>query len=326
MAGVSVVAGIDVDPACKFPFEKNNAAKFIHRDVYEVGAEELLGIFPRSSSRILVGCAPCQPFSRYARGNRTKDRQKWGLLNHFSRLVTAVRPAVVSMENVPELQSEDIFRGFVRHLQTTGYSVSYSNIFCPDYGVPQRRTRLVLLASLFGSIELEPPTHSEQRHRTVRQAISGLAPIWAGQVSRKDPLHRSSRLTVINLQRIQHSSPGGCWRDWPQSLVARCHSLESGKTYPGVYGRMEWDKPAPTITTQFFGYGNGRFGHPSQDRAISLREGAILQSFPSGYEFFPPSASLSFAALGRLIGNAVPVRLGEIIGNAIVKHVEAFGQ
>jgi DNA (cytosine-5)-methyltransferase 1 len=324
-AGVPVVAGIDVDPICKFPFEKNNCAKFIHRDVSEVSAEEVAKLFPPSNSRVLVGCAPCSPFSRYARGNRTNDQQRWGLLSHFARLVTAIRPEIVSMENVPELHSEGIFRDFVNQLRTAGYKVNFSNVFCPDYGVPQQRTRLVLLASLYGSLEIGPPTHLG-RYRTVREAISGLPRIRAGRTSLMDPLHRSSRLTGINLQRIQHSRPGGCWRDWPEQLVAKCHSLESGKTYPSVYGRMEWDKPAPTITTQFFGYGNGRFGHPTQDRAISLREGAILQSFPPGYKFFPPSAPLSFAALGRLIGNAVPVRLGEIIGRAIVKHVETCGQ
>jgi len=228
------------------------------------------------------------------------------------------------MENVPELDREKIFQAFVRQLEAQGYTVSHSRIFCPDYGVPQQRTRLVLLASLRGRLNLSLPTLSQENHPTVRSAISSLSPIQAGQVSRKDPLHRSSALTDINLKRIRNSRPGGCWRDWPLGLIAKCHNLESGKTYPGVYGRMEWDKPAPTITTQFFGYGNGRFGHPTQNRAISLREGAILQSFPADYIFHPQSTRVSFATLGRLIGNAVPVRLGEVIGEAILEHLEAL--
>ena len=188
--------------------------------------------------------------------------------------------------------------------------------------LPQQRTRLVLLASLLGPLELGVPTHSPERHRTVRQTISRLKPVRAGEQSTKDPLHRSSRLTDTNLKRIKQSRPGGCWRDWPVDLVAECHAKKSGATYPSVYGRMEWDRPSPTITTQFFGYGNGRFGHPSQDRAISLREGALLQSFPMEYQFSSPSSKLSFATIGRLIGNAVPVRLGEVIGKAIMEHLE----
>ena len=105
---------------------------------------------------------------------------------------------------------------------------------------------------------------------------------------------------------MKASGPGGTWRDWPKSLVADCHKGESGKTYPSVYGRMEWDKPAPTMTTQCFGFGNGRFGHPVQDRAISLREAAILQSFPRSYKFVSPKGKVEFIHIGRLIGNAVP--------------------
>ena len=321
-AGLPVVAGVDLDPVCKFPFEHNNAAQFVLQDVATMIAGDLERLFPSNGYRVLIGCAPCQPFSRYARGNRVVDQERWGLLGHFARLVESTRPAIVSMENVPELQAEAIFRDFVTRLEATGYAVSYRNVFCPDYGVPQQRTRLVLLASLLGPLELGVPTHSPERHRTVRQTISRLKPVRAGEQSTKDPLHRSSRLTDTNLKRIKHSRPGGCWRDWPVDLVAECHAKKSGATYPSVYGRMEWDRPSPTITTQFFGYGNGRFGHPSQDRAISLREGALLQSFPMEYQFSSPSSKLSFATIGRLIGNAVPVRLGEVIGKAIMEHLE----
>ena len=123
------------------------------------------------------------------------------------------------------------------------------------------------------------------------------------------------------MKRIKQSVPGGTWRDWPVNLRAKCHRDKSGETYPSVYGRMEWDKPAPTITTQYFGFGNGRFGHPEQDRAISLREGALLQSFPKSYQFVKPGEKLSIDAVGRMVGNAVPVRLGEAIGRTIGQHL-----
>jgi DNA (cytosine-5)-methyltransferase 1 len=324
-AGVPVAAGVDLDPICQYPFETNNQAKFINRDVADLQANDLLELFPPVGARILVGCAPCQSFSRYSRSSRRVTTQKWELLNHFSRLVQAVQPDVVSMENVPELRQDPLFEQFVGQLRAKGYDVTHSVVSCSDYGVPQRRSRLVLLASLAGPISLGPPIHRAERHRTVRQAISHLPKLEAGGRNRRDPLHRASNLTNINRERIQHSKAGGCWSDWPAHLVSRCHRASSGKTYPSVYGRMEWDKPAPTITTQFFGYGNGRFGHPSQDRAISLREGATLQSFPDDYQFLPPSVEWSFATLGRLIGNAVPVGLGEAIGAAIRQHLEVRG-
>ena len=158
---------------------------------------------------------------------------------------------------------------------------------------------------------------------TVRDAIQGLDGIEAGGASDSDPMHKSSKLSQMNLDRIRNSTPGGTWRDWDDSLRAACHSRESGRTYPSVYGRMEWDRPAPTITTQFHGFGNGRFGHPAQDRAISLREGALLQTFPKDYSFVPDGDPVCIASVARLIGNAVPVSLGEGIGRSIVAHLQA---
>ena len=158
---------------------------------------------------------------------------------------------------------------------------------------------------------------------TVRQVIGALPPIQAGESHPDDELHMAPSLSALNLSRIKASRPGGTWRDWPSELQAACHQKSTGATYPSVYGRMEWDRPAPTITTQCFGYGNGRFGHPEQDRAISLREAAMLQTFPETYAFSPAGAPIKFNRMGRLIGNAVPVRLGEVIAKSLVKHVQA---
>jgi DNA (cytosine-5)-methyltransferase 1 len=136
-------------------------------------------------------------------------------------------------------------------------------------------------------------------------------------------LHQSCELSELNLKRIRASKPGGTWRDWDTELVAACHRRATGKTYPGVYGRMVWDEPAPTMTTQYFAFGSGRFGHPSQARGISLREGAILQSFPRGYKFVKRGQPIFRKTVGRLIGNAVPVKLGEAIGKSILSHVRS---
>ena len=130
----------------------------------------------------------------------------------------------------------------------------------------------------------------------------------------------------MNLQRIKASVPGGTWRDWPEELVAPCHLEESGNTYASVYGRMKWDELSPTITTQCYGFGNGRFGHPDtkQNRAISLREAARLQTFPDAYEFLHPDDPHYTTVIGRLIGNAVPIQLARVIARSIKHHLETY--
>lgn len=324
-AGISVVAGYDMDGTCRYAYEHNNEpSKFYEKSILDIRGRDLAPHYPPEDVRILVGCAPCQPFSRYAQGRRGADDAKWTLLNEFARLICESKPDIVSMENVPELAYHAVFDKFLDVLQSEGFHFVDDEkrrvIYCPDYGLAQQRSRLVIMASRFGPIQLPPPTHVGH-HRTVRDTLAKLPPLEAGQIDKRDPLHRCSRLSDRNLRRIRNSIPGGTWRDWPQDLVANCHKKETGKYYSAVYGRMTLDDPSPTITTQFYGFGNGRFGHPTQDRALSLREGAILQSFPRKYEFAPPDAEYSFATIGRMIGNAVPVRLGRLVGCAIRQHL-----
>ncbi len=323
-AGVKVVAGIDIDEKCRFAFERNNQATFIHKGVHEITADEILALYPKQSCRILVGCAPCQPFSKHTQKERNRQsKEDWGLLYHFLRLIKETKPIVVSMENVPDIMKQKVFSDFVSELSIAGYNVDWSSVFCPDYGIPQSRTRLVLLASQLGKINLVPPTSKPNEYKTVRMAIGRLEAIDAGEASTKDRLHRAAALTDINLRRIRESKPGGTWRDWDRNLRVPCHRRSSGRTYPSVYSRMEWDKPSPTITTQFYNYGTGRFGHPEQHRAISVREAALLQTFPKGYKFVEPESVFRFKELGAHIGNAVPVRLAKIIGMSIIKHIES---
>lgn len=320
-AGIPVVAGADLDDACRYPYETNNGGKFHAMDVAEITAAELGSWFGDAKVRVLAGCAPCQPFSTYSQRYETVGTERWGLLNHFARLIGEVSPEIVTMENVPTVTKHSVFEDFVLTLKQSGYQVWFDVINCADYGLPQRRRRTVLLASKFGRIELPRPV--ETQRRTVADAIKSLPIIRHGSRNVDDPLHTSSRLSDLNYLRIQSSKPGGTWRDWPSYLVAKCHTKKSGKTYSGVYGRMRYEEPAPTLTTQFYGFGNGRFGHPTQARALSLREGALLQGFPKDYKFSPQDEPIQFKALGRLIGNAVPVDLGRVIGQAIKAHVQA---
>ncbi|MGB7441197.1 MAG: DNA cytosine methyltransferase [Coleofasciculaceae cyanobacterium] len=323
--GVRVIAGVDIEPQCRFPYEKNNNSIFIERDVNRLTGKELADIFCNSKLRLLAGCAPCQPFSTYSRkGSRVSNDTKWGLVSDFGRLVGETQPDFVTMENVPQLLEHKVFKDFIEDLK--GYDIWHSVVDCVRYGVPQTRRRLVLIASRLGKIELLPPNVSKNHSATVRQAISNLPALTAGRSDQNDPLHTSSSLSELNLRRIKASKPGGTWRDWDESLLAQCHRKKSGQTYPSVYGRMEWDAPSPTITTQCFGYGNGRFGHPEQDRAISLREAAILQTFPEDYCFLAPGEQVRFSKLGRLIGNAVPVRIGEVIAESLLAHLQKCNQ
>lgn len=321
-AGMNVVAGFDIDPTCQFTYEHNNAVEYNIRNIRNVTGEELAAIYDEDVTRILVGCAPCQPFSqmRFKLKDANEHDEKYDLLLEFGRLIEETHPVVISMENVPQIRETDVYQRFLSTLQRNHYYIDARVIFCPDYGIPQTRRRFVLIGSLLGPINIIEPTHD--RHDVhVRDFIENLPQIEAGEVDPIDPMHRSASLSELNLQRIRASIPGGTWRDWPEELRCACHKKESGKTYSSVYGRMTWDQIGPTITTQFYNYGTGRYGHPVQDRALSLREGALLQTFPIDYNFINPDANFVFSDIARHIGNAVPVRLGEVIGITIIRHL-----
>ena len=273
-AGIPVVAGIDIDGSCEYAYIRNNHSQFVKKSIDEVTGKEVRALLRGADVKVLVGCAPCQPFSSYQKDKKHRSNHKdWKLLYQFSRLVKEVKPHIVSMENVPELQKEKVFLDFVNTLKEEHYVVNYDVVNVADYGVPQRRKRLILLASKRKEIKIPTPTH--ERYVTVRDAIGNLPKAKAGEADKDDALHIAPALSILNLQRIRNSLPGGTWRDWPEELKLKCHKSEKGQTYASVYGRMRWDDPSPTITTQFIGYCAGRFGHRDQDRALTLREGAI---------------------------------------------------
>jgi len=326
--GLDVVAGIDNDSVCRFGYEYNNRAIFIGKDILDISANDVNGLFgaQKEMIRVLAGCAPCQPFSKLNQ-KKVTDKQLEPL-GKFAQLIEEVAPDVVSMENVSGLANTKkypIFQTFIDTLERNGYKYKYEIVDVSEYGVPQNRKRLVLLASKFGDIQLIKRTHKGKKI-TVRDVIGDLEPIKHGETSAKDPLHRSRRLSPLNLKRIKATPhDGGNSDSWSDNLILKCHKKETGKTYSHtVYGRMRWDKPAPTMTTQCIGLGNGRFGHPEQDRAISLREAALFQTFSKGYRFMDPNSQFIVGHIAKFIGNAVPVRLGSVIGKSIKVHCEQY--
>jgi DNA (cytosine-5)-methyltransferase 1 len=324
-AGCKILAGFDLDHTCQYAYETNNEATFIYRDITKVTKRDIKPLYSKRAIKVLAGCAPCQPFSSYAFKNKKKDPNKYDLLYEFGRLVKEVKPDIVTMENVPALlkfKLKPVFPDFVKTLEDEGYHVDYKVVYCPDYGIPQTRKRLVLLASKLGDIHLMERTHTKKTYETVRRTIETLPPIVAGGCSPTDALHRCAALTPKNMQRMQATPYGGSWKDWPEELRLECHKRKEGSSFGSVYGRMRWDEPAPTMTTQCTGFGNGRFAHPVQDRAISAREAALIQTFPLNYRFFENEQAISLTSAARYIGNAVPPRLGEVIGNSIVNHLK----
>lgn len=321
-----VIAGFDIDKSCKYSFEANNQAPFYADDLSVVSSDKIKSIYPKNKIKILVGCAPCQAFSTYSQ--KYKDNDKWKMLYTFSRIIKDIKPEVVSMENVPNLKNYKnghVLKDFTKTLLKNGYFYNWYIVDSSDYGIPQKRRRLILLASKLGDIELLK-ANTELTKISVRDAISHLPSILDGQKNDEDLMHRSRKLSPINKKRIKATPEGGSWKDWPEDLILDCHKKESGKSFGSVYGRMSWDDIAPTMTTQCTGYGNGRFGHPDQDRAISLREAAIFQSFPTDYKFYKSVEDFSSTRIEKQIGNAVPVKLGQVIAKSIRKHLKDYAK
>lgn len=319
-AGIKVKAGLDSDSSCKYAYEKNIQAEFIEADIANYDLNKLHTYYSENSIKVLVGCAPCQPFSSHTHKTK-KDRQsdqRWNLIDYFAKATEILKPDFISMENVRGLIKTDIFQIFVEKLESLGYCITYKIVFCPHYGIPQNRYRLVLTGGLNTTLAIPKPTHTNDQYTTVKDAIGNLPKIQAGETSVEDAFHKAKGMREINIKRIQQSKPGGTWRDWDKELLPNCYRKDSGQTYTSVYGRMFYEAQSPTITTQFFNYGSGRFGHPEQDRGLSIREGAVLQTFPIDYDF---GQDIAIATLGRHIGNAVPPRLGEVIGNQIMKNI-----
>ena len=329
-AGMDIAFALDFDPDSQrtfqinFPsthFELMNIRKMSIRHVQSLVSEQ------KPNPVLFCGCAPCQPFTRQnTKHPKRENDDRISLLSRFAEFVKACRPDIVFVENVPGLQKlnrrTQPFGGFLQILETADYHVDYRPVRLMKYGVPQSRCRLILLASRHGPIKLPPETNgpgtTNPCYETVKTWIKDLPPIAAGEEHTNVPNHRAAGLSKRNLERIRATPEGGGNGDWPKRLRLDCHKRTLG--YSDVYGRMSWNRPAPGLTTKCISYSNGRFGHPEQDRAISIREAACLQTFPLDFLF---EGSLS--SMARQIGNAVPVRLATIIGRHVNEHLKEAG-
>lgn len=331
-AGSDIAFALDIDPDARETFERNfSGTEFSSKCISKITEEDLAPSLRRHSKqlKLFCGCAPCQPFTKQNTEGRKYDKRR-NLLAQFGRIVKTHKPDFVFVENVPGLQKVNTnkrgpFPAFLTLLYELGYSIDYGIVAAQDYGAPQLRRRFVLLASLHGEISIPEPTHGEGRkspYRTVYDAIADLPPIAAGEdySDSKITNHRAAALSPINLKRIQSTPPdGGGRKSWPESLWPDCYKeREDGTVHTGhtdCYGRLWWQRPATGLTTRCISYSNGRFGHPEQNRALSVREAARLQGFEDSFHF---AGNLN--SMAKQIGNAVPVHLAYAVGKNFVKH------
>ena len=318
-AGITVIAGIDIDPMCRETYTHNNqGTRFINKDIREIGLSDLglSDCLPRRNNVLFAACAPCQPFSQLSKSGKNKNQST--LLSSFMRLVKMAQPDYVLIENVPgiaRVRGFSTFRRALRLFNDLNYDCVQKVINAKYYGVPQNRRRLVLLAAREGWASLPLQSHGPglEPVRTVQDAIADYPQIPAGGRNSLVLNHVCTSITELNLRRLEETPhDGGDRRSWPASLQLACHS-KNHHGHTDVYGRMHWNRPSPTLTGRCTSISNGRFGHPEQNRAISLREAAKLQTFPDDYEFFGYITRISVQ-----IGNAVPVEMAERLGAHIL--------
>jgi DNA (cytosine-5)-methyltransferase 1 len=320
-AGIEVLGGIDIDESCKETYEKNIKAKFLPADVSNLEKKKIgkfFGIRRGQRNLVFVGCSPCQYYSNI-KTDKSKSQKTRLLLADFQEFVEYYRPGYVFIENVPGLDSnpESPLGKFKSFLSEKGYVFDDDVLNAKHFGVPQSRRRYILIASRIKK-KISLPEPDEENIKTVCEAIGDykkFPPIKHGTKDSTPFVHSAAALKEINLRRmLQTPHDGGSRRDWTDdSLQLDCYREHNG--HQDVYGRLHWNRPSPTITTKFVSYSNGRYGHPEQDRAISLREGATLQSFPEDFVF----CSDSQVTIAKMIGNAVPPNLAKKIAEAILQ-------
>lgn len=334
-AGYNVVAAVELDSNAASTYQVNHSdTEVITNDIRFVSAKSLSTMLNGKQLDLLAACPPCQGFSSLTSSKREDDPRN-SLIVEVGRLIKELKPKSIMIENVPGLMSrgKSYLSDFLAILESEGYKYSFSVLQVADYGVPQFRKRFVLLAGLGFDIPIPANTHSGRADSTlkpwltVKDAIYNLQDTVELQYSallggpEAVNWHVTRTINDLTKKRLSFIKPGGSRFDMPDELRPDCHK---GKNtgFSNVYGRMSWDKPAPTITSGCTTLSKGRFGHPDKLRTISVREAALLQTFPMDYKFNVSSID----AVCRIIGNALPCKFAEIMAtackNAATKHLK----
>jgi DNA (cytosine-5)-methyltransferase 1 len=321
-AGFNILCAADAWPLAAESYRRNFSHPVVCGDLSECSTAELMrraGVLPQRVD-LVVGGPPCQGFSVQRIGADTDQRNN--LVLKFAELVSEISPRFFLMENVPGLigkRGSHLFDAFMEAVTVAGYDAEAHVVNAADYGVPQIRKRVIVVGwhRRHGQAVIMPsPTHNPKTQETVWDAICELPPpAMPGDKNPRDPLHRASRLSELNKQRLKHIPPGGGMENLPVELRVNCHKAGADKIgHRYVYGRLDGDRPASTITGHFDSFTRGRFAHPKEDRNITLREGARLQTFPDSFKFAGNQEDIA-----AQIGNAVPPRLAQFLGTAVLE-------
>ncbi len=324
-AGINVIAGIDFDPTCKETYEANiKKAKYILADIGQLKEQDLskkIKVEKDDDNLIFVGCSPCQYWT-IIRTDKGKSKKSKNLINEFYRFIEHYNPGYVVVENVPGIltkRKESGLDKFINFLEGRGYKTHYEIANLNEYGVPETRKRFTLIANRINEKKIFPK--KTKKKPVVSDFIgekNGFHKVSAGNKDNTKFMHTVAGLREINIKRLKLTQKNGGSRSaWANTdMQIEAYKKNNNVSFNDTYGRMSWDKPAPTITTKFFSISNGRFAHPNEDRAISLREGATLQTFPKTYEFIGGS----IAQIAKMIGNAVPPVYAKKIGLSIIEN------
>jgi DNA (cytosine-5)-methyltransferase 1 len=331
-AGFAVAAAVEIEQHSFSTYKVNHPeVRAFRQDICTIAGSDLLACAPNKQVDLLAGCPPCQGFTSLTSKYRREDPRN-ALISEMGRLVEEMVPRAVMMENVPGLAAKGrpLFDEFCTRLTTLGYIIRWGMLQVADFGVPQNRRRLVLLAGRDFPIELPKPTHSRTgagglpSWRTLRDAIEGLpvpvllADSHIGGGPQRHDWHVVRGLSVENQARIRAARPGTHWRAMAVELRPDCHKKD-GTGFGNVYGRMAWDQVSVTITAGCTTLSKGRFGHPEADRTISVREAALIQTFPPDYVFDTPYMEY----VCKIIGNALPCDFAAVVARQCVDALRA---
>jgi DNA (cytosine-5)-methyltransferase 1 len=317
-AGFDVRLAVEYDPIAVQTYRRNLGEHVLEADIHTVTPRKLLtnAGLRKGECDLLAGGPPCQGFSVQRRGSDEDDRND--LVLHFARLVLGVAPKMFLMENVAGLLStrgRPFLERLIAHVDECGYDVDVCKVEAADFGVPQMRSRVLVVGRRrdlnLPRFSLPTPSLAPDSYVNVRQAIGDLPSPPSDGKSHPDIANhaRESRLSQTNLERLKHIPPGGGREHLPPHLQLPCHLNNPSHRHMDVYGRLDWERPSGTITARFDSFTRGRFAHPEEDRSLTLREGARLQTFPDNFVFVGNREEGA-----RQIGNAVPVLLAAEVG------------